>query len=77
MLVCTYLRFGLKTERNCFQEQLHPVGNIEIRDSEQLKVRHRKPQLKIRTEINFRVVIVEKTNLYVGVECIENWNDVH
>ena len=52
MLVCTYLRFGLKTERNCFQDQLHPVGNIEIRDSEQLKVRHRKPQLKIRTEIN-------------------------
>ena len=52
MLVCTYLRFGLKNERNCFQEKLHPVGNIEISDSEQLKVRHRKPQLKIRTEIN-------------------------
>ena len=51
-VVYSYLRFDFKSERYCFQEQLHPVGNIEIRDSEQLKVRHRKPQLKIRTEIN-------------------------
>lgn len=50
--LCSYLRFGFKSERNYFQEQLHSVGNIEISDSEQLKVRHRKLQLKIRTEIN-------------------------
>ena len=26
----SYLRFGLESERNCFQEHLHPVGIMEI-----------------------------------------------